>query len=274
MTNDSEKIISEWRPVSELRMIEENISEFGYSKKFIDENGLNGRKSPHCSNGLSGRVNFFEPIEVKEDGGEVFFRENEERKHMEEPEIFQTQYGIFNNHNNGEFISWLGKDDFYIEGNFCDMFDCGEYTYAISNQMHMGLGLFKIVRISQNLESVVMYDNYSPDDWICLKYDGRFRNEKGYIIIASGFSELNRNQDGERNFQDKTLLFQIDNDGNCSIAQEWKVKISSPNSIAVLDGLAYFGQNKMVTRLNLSSGEITYFTNKSDAELAALKKMF
>ncbi len=69
------------------------------------------------------------------------------------------------------------------------------------------------------------------------------------------------------------MLFLIDNNGNCDITHEWKIKISSPNSIAILNGVVYFGQNKMVTRLNLTSGEITYFTNKSTAELAELKKI-
>lgn len=33
--------------------------------------------------------------------------------------------------------------DYLVDGNYCDMFDCGEYCYAISNLMHLGLGEFK-----------------------------------------------------------------------------------------------------------------------------------
>ena len=36
------------------------------------------------------------------------------------------------------------------------------------------------------------------------------------------------------------------------------------------EGIVYFGQNKMVTRLNVENGEVAYFTNKSDEELDAL----
>ena len=32
-----------------------------------------------------------------------------------------------------EINSLFGRDDFFIEGNYCDMFDCGEYAYAVSN---------------------------------------------------------------------------------------------------------------------------------------------
>ncbi len=293
MVNDITRAIFEWRPVSELRQVEENISSFGYVKEFIDEHKLHEKKSPHVTNGITGQVNFFEPIELKENSSIIFYRENDNYIQMDKPEKFDTQYGTFNNHNNGEFTSWLGKDnydglpekdkkihhllgrgDFYIEGNFCDMFDCGEYTYAVSNLMHMGLGRFKIVRIDRNLESTILYDNSSFDEWTCLEYDGRFKNENGFVIIASGFLKLERGQDEKRNFQDKTLLFQIDNNGNCSISQEWEIKISSPNSMAVLGSYVYFGQNKMVTRLNLTSGELAYFTNKNNEELAVLKKMW
>ena len=38
-------------------------------------------------------------------------------------------------------------------------------------------------------------------------------------------------------------------------------------------GFLYFGQNKMVTRLNMETDEITFFTNKNDDEIAALVEL-
>lgn len=281
----------DWKPVTELKQIEEDISSFGYTKKYIDEYRLHDMKSPHGTNGITGQVDFFEPLEVKEQDGEIFYRENENHIHMEKPEIFRTQYGIFNNHNNGEFTSWLGRADFdglsdkeihrlfgrgnfYIEGNFCDMFDCGEYSYAISNLMYMGLGWFKIVRIDKNLATVDIYDNKRTDGWTCLEYDGCFRNEHGYIVIVSGFTEVDREKGDKRNFQDRTILLQIAEDGSCTVSNEWQIKISSSNSMAKAGDYVYFGQNKMVTKLNIISGELKFLTNKSDEELAALKPMW
>ena len=68
------------------------------------------------------------------------------------------------------------------------MFDCGQYTYAVSELQHMAVRRFKIVRIDKDLE-------------------------------------------------------------------------------------VYFGHNKMVTRLDINTGEFAYFTNKSDEELAALNNI-
>jgi len=292
MAKDLITTISEWRPVSELKQVGENISAFGYVKEYIDEHRLQDKKQRHCSNEITGLVDFFEPLEVKRNGNVIFYRENNNHIRMDKPEVFETQYGIFNNHNNGEFTSWLDKSDysrlpkkdkaihrifergdFWLEGNFCDMFDCGKFTYAISNLMHMGLGNFKIVRLDQELNSVVIYDN-SFKIWSCLQYEVRYKMDNSYIIIASGFTESDRGRHEKRKLQNRTLMFQVDEGGNCDIIREWKIKISSSNSLAVLGDYAYFGQNKMITRLNFTSGELAYYTNKSDEELAALRAMW
>lgn len=283
---------SEWKPFSELRPVQQNISSLGYNKEYIEEHKLNETKIFHCSNLITGVMNYFEPLEVKVEGNEIFWRYNENHVHMDEPEVFETQFGTFNNHNHGEFTSWLGKDDyaglpdkeseinrlygrndFFIEGNYCDMFDSGEYTYAVSNLMHLGLGTFKIVRIDKNLEAVTMYENYRNNDHTRLEYAGRFKNAAGYVVIASGSREVDR-KENKREFQDITILFQIDENGNCVNSSEWNMSIFSSNSMVTVGDYAYFGQNKMVTRLNVLTGEAAFFTNKSDEEIAALVKMW
>ena len=290
MNEDNERHLSEWRPISELRQIDNDISSLGYNKEFIDSHHLSGKKFTHASNLIAGATNYFEPIEVKEKAGTVFWRENENCTRISKPESFMTQFGKFNNHNNGEFFSWLGRDDykglperekqirhllgrddFYIEGNYCDMFDCGAYSYAVSNLMHMGLGRFKIVRIDESLHYDILYDNSSmKKELSCLKYFGRFRNEKGYVLITSGFIRLDREPPENPIYQEKTILFQADPDGVLSKYREWGIEISPSNSIAVVRNQIYFGQNKMVTQVDLSSGEMKYYTNKNDEELAAL----
>lgn len=237
---------------------------------------------------VTGVMCYFEPLEVKTDGNEILWRYNENHTHMEATEEFETQFGTFNNHNHGEFTSWLGRDnydglpekekeinslfgrgDYFIEGNYCDMFDCGEYSYAISNLMHMGLGTFKIIRIDKNLETVTMYENYRDNDHTRLEYAGHFQNTEGYVVITSGSREL-KNEGDRREHQDITILFQIDRSGNCIKSSEWNFSISSANSMVALGDYVYFGQNKMITRLNIHSGETTFFTNKTDEEIAAL----
>lgn len=278
---------SEWRPFSDLNLVQRNISGLGYNKDYIEEHGLNDTKIFHCTNMVTGVMCYFEPLEVQIVDNEVFWRYNENLVHMKAPEKFETQFGTFYNHNHGEFTSWLGKDnyhgllekeeinslfgraDFFVEGNYCDMFDCGEYSYAISNLMHLGLGTFKIIRINKKLEAVAIYKNYHNNKHTRLEYEGRFQNTEGYVVIASGSRELENDGD-RRKYQDITILFQISGSGKCIKSCEWDFSISSANSMAVKGDYVYFGQNKMITRLNIQSGETVFFTNKTDEEIAAL----
>ena len=80
-------------------------------------------------------------------------------------------------------------NDFYIEGNFCDMFDCGNYSYAISNLLHMGLAI-KIVRIDEKLKNDVIFDNNCFCGWSPFEYVGRYKNEIGYILVLVDLFKL------------------------------------------------------------------------------------
>ncbi|MGB4609233.1 MAG: hypothetical protein WBH77_01255 [Saccharofermentanales bacterium] len=51
------------------------------------------------------------------------------------------------------------------------------------------------------------------------------------------------------------------------------INIPSSNNIVLCGDSIYFGQNKMVIRLSINTGEFAYFTNKSDEELAALNNI-
>lgn len=41
-----------------------------------------------------------------------------------------------------------------------------------------------------------------------------------------------------------------------------------------LGDYVYFGRNKMITRLDINTGELKYYTNKNDEEMAALASMW
>lgn len=127
--------------------------------------------------------------------------------------------------------------------------------------MHRGCGTLKIIRIDKNLEALTIYKNYDG-----IGYIGRFRNSEGYAIIASGSKVTRR--------EEITILLQIDRSGNCTINQEWNFWLSSVNSIVVSGNYAFFGQNKMITRLDVKTGDINYFTNKTDKEVASLEPVF
>ena len=284
--------ISEWRQFSELTAIDKDISGLGYKREYIEEHQLKEAKTLLGSGTVSGVINFDEPLEVKAEGDEIVWRQIEKRVYWDAPETFNTQFGLFINHNNGEFASWLEKandettslkegeeygifdeDDFFVPGNYCDMFDFGDYTYAVSNLMHLSIGNFKIIKIDGSITAETLYENISERTIEPLEYLGRFKKGDAWYIIASGFVMV-EHDDKDRNYKKRTLLLRIDKDGNFSISKEWEIEISRINSMAVNGDYVYFGQNKMVSRLNISSGEISYYTNKSNEEIAALTTMW
>ena len=276
-----------WQDFSDLNQIDYDISEYGYSKEYIELYSL--LKRYHYRSMTPAKVNLAEPIEVIKKKGRILWRNNETYQRTKEPEMFLTQNGRFLNHNHGEFRSWLeiadeGSDKHKtrlfdgtiksIEGNFCDMFDCGKFSFAISNCTHMGLGYFSIIRISEDLEIKTVYTNKHLTNRPSFTYAGRFRNSIGWGIIASGFIFPDVWQLREGIFEKITQVFQIDEEGKCSVLKKWDVQISDSNSVAFLDNYAYFGQNRMVTRFNLETGEMSFFTNKSEEELSVLSKMY
>jgi hypothetical protein len=269
-------MINKWRPVSELRPIEKDISNLGYKKHFADVHELAKDKYKVWSSMNNGTACFYEPLELKEENGELFYRENAETEFAEEIESFETQLGTVENHDCGEFDSWIeiqneGKK-LKIEGNYCDMFDCGEYVYAVSNFMHMGLGTFKITRIGRDYEATELFNN----DWHALsdeyqgtrlEYVGRFNEEYGYILIASG--QKKEEAPEERNV---TFLFRFDENGDYCVYKELDFYMPACVSLIEQGENMYFGCNKMLIRLNAKTGELLYYTNKSDEEIAALEK--
>ena len=249
------KYLSEWKSLSELKTVTDRYTNLDIFKQKI-------------------------PYEVKAEGDQILWRLNDNLNYLyvEEPKKFTTQFGTFNNYNNGEFHSWLGVNDFpdisessnekyiypnyednLIEGNFCDMFDLGEYSYAISNLLHMMLGHLKIIRIDKNIDMLILYDNYNNSN---LRYLGRWVNDKGIVLIASGyrfFPKPNNNYE----LHDTTMLFQIDKLGNCKILKRWSFDLPNVNSIVKVKDYIYVGQNEMITRVKINDGSRSFFVDNS-----------
>ncbi|MCR5736306.1 MAG: hypothetical protein K6G64_01485 [Eubacterium sp.] len=275
MLEKKNSYISEWKSFSELRRIQNDISEWGYKKEFINNHCLEEKMKTRWCDMKSGVENFIEPIEVKIQKGELLWRYNEKKSHLKVPKLFETQLGIFNNHNNGEFTSWLDKNDcktFFVEGNYCDMFDCGEYVYAVSNMMHAAIGRLKVIRIDKSLNIVEMFENNRNDCYGRLKYLGSISDNEGYWLLVSGFRE--ENDDKKSEFMHFTILIQIAKDGTFEIKREWRTSISNANSVVKIGECIYLGNNKMITRLNIITGEMAFFTDKTEKEMAALAKLY
>lgn len=258
----------------------------GYKNDYIMETGLNKERRYDWQTPKA--VCFLEPLEVKVEGEDVYWRENETRTDNDIPDYFHTQLGYFSNYNNGEFDSWLawprkeGPSDestdsyfnCFIEGNFCDMFDLGDYIYAIDNNTCWGLGDFRIVKIDRNLKHEAIYDNDQMNSNLSLFFLGRYEKGDDCYVLASGWYDKGWGDDVVERFNYKTIIFCIGGNGEFHVVNEWETKIPFANSFVVADDYAYIGHNKMITRLNLVTGETEFYTNKSSEEIAAMVEVY
>lgn len=258
MNKENAKFITEWKPFSELKLFSKNDFNLENNIKYSSKHQI--------------------PFEVKTEGDQILWRSNDNLSYVKEPKKFTTQFGTFNNYNNGEFRSWLGINDFpdfpennkeeysysnyedyLIEGNFCDMFDLGEYTYAISNLIHMMIGHLKIIRIYKNIDTLILYDNYNHSN---LRYIGRWIDDKGIVAIASGYRLFTKPDDNYER-QDTTILFHIDKFGTCKIFKKWDFDLPNVNSIVKVKDYIYVGQDEMITRVKINDGSRSFFVDNS-----------
>ena len=248
---------------SRLKEIEEDVSGYGYKAEYVNQNNLAGEEDLWF-NEYTGVKNVYEPLEVKVINNNVVWQENKDiDRFKESPKIFKTQFGCFDNYDKGEFgghLSIHDKDEELIDGNFCDMFDFGEYVWGISNLLHLLSGTLKIIRINKNIDVEVLYDNEFKEPFESYSYLGRIEDGSSCFIVASG--SVSSYVDNKQKFDDKTVIFKLDKDGNFEIFREFDFRISDVNSMCMIDDCIYFGRNRLVTVLDLRYNSIKHYTNK------------
>lgn len=277
-----------WKPVSELKVC---------GAECVEVKGSRDKRDVVQGDWNLGNEHFTEPLEVKTIEGAVFYREMSDGFTPQVPEIFDTQYGFYDNHEHGEFSSLLSQQsrgntddlddqksvdnasplfsevgDVFMGGYFCDMFDCGDFIFAVSNVMHSGQGLFKVVRFNKNYRVTTMYDNSISSEYSSYRYIGRYENNLGYMLVVTGVvgSDHEEVEDSDWAPTERSILFQLYTDGSIDIDREWNISISPATSIATLGDDVFFGQNKMITKLNVLTGEVRYLVHENAVEMAGM----
>jgi hypothetical protein len=99
----------------------------------------------------------------------------------------------------------------------------------------------------------------SESNNLVLQYVGKLQINNGYLLIATGYRIIPPRKNVERNtWLSKTRVFWITEDGQYSLEKEWDFTLSTPNSFVLHNGFIYFGKNKMVSRVELETRELTF----------------
>lgn len=308
-----------WRPVSELRVIDEDISRRAYKLDHVKRIGLDPETIPQD---INGNYRIPEPVFVAEDKGAVYFDTRLSGPFLERNGSFLTQLGLINTysygegggcliimdpdrplsfapHGGGSFVftppefKEYEREGKLLYGNFIDVFDLGEYTYAIDSS-YFPEGNLSIKRIKKDLNHECIYknsineritflrhgeefkrfreksgtaDTHYTSRELRISYIGRFDEQEGIVAVASGMQYLRKEDKTGRDIVYLTIMFRLFKNGDINILDEFKAE---SNSVAATGEYVYFGNERMVTRYNRSTGEKTFLTYKTEDEVAEM----
>ena len=213
---------------------------------------------------------FDNPYEVMQKDGKIFYREPDTKnRDREPPEFFDTQFGRFENYNQGEFggHAQIGKRKF--DGNFVDMFDFGDYVYAISNLAHLSMGTFRLEQMDRHFHSkclfasrtifcLILPEKYSES----LYYIGKSMDSNHVKIYLTGRAHPMEGDDW-----DESKILQIGVDGSFSVIGDYKYAFGDASTVVDAGNLLYVGTNHMVTVVHLATGEKEYYTSKTQEDI-------
>lgn len=262
-----------WREFSKLRRIDADISQAGYSFAYAKEHRLFDKLRVQMEDLSQGIVWFYEPMLVENREGEIVWRASTVW-HREIPDVFDTKFGRFENHHNGEFTSWLEQGSFRVEGNFEAVFEYGDFVYAVSNQRHFGLGRFGLLQIDQALRSKWLYRTRHVDanDWESFFFLGTSREADGVKVFLSGREKCHAVDGASGELHDKSKILQIGADGTFAVVGDYDFAFGDANNVATFGDRLYFGLNNMVKVLDLKTGAEAYYTNQPQDVVEELMK--
>lgn len=265
---------SSWKSINELRETTIDISGCSYSLKYAKKHNLIEKKhSEHFGENPSMWIP--EPIEVAvNNNSEILYRTKEVGTWYEkQKERFNTSLGTFISHDYGEFGGELITPKGNLRGNFVEVFECDNTTYAIDSCNHMGVGHINIYSFSKDLKAAELYSSEKHNDdnvlqWISFK--GLFLSDKFAYILASGdinYDYLNENS----NWVKKSYLLKL-RDGKIVEQIEFDYGLSNVENIVVEGNKLIVGMDKIVAIIDLYTKEFKSFTPISiEAEKDILK---
>lgn len=259
-----------WKNINELRKVDANYSGMRYSVEYAEEAGVLPYR--YCERfGEIHSVGICEEIELCIDDKEVRFRECEiAHKDRSAKIMFDTQFGVFQNDNRGEFGgSMLSPAGICVHGNFREVVNHKKRVYAIDSMNHLGLVHFRLLEFAGAKRYREIYSTINDLKDLfhreCLQYGALFDDEDALYFVISGFVV-----DKEDEYIGHSKLLRV---YNSKVEEIYSVNESFCwiNSLVVILNKAYVSMDKMVVCIDLEAGSLEYLTNLSEnAELDLL----
>lgn len=262
---DFNYINSIWKPLSDMRVITNNISGWDYSNEYAEEH----KKYVGC-----------ETIAIRFDQkGEIECCALDIRKEgKEQPATYQTALGTFVTNNQGEFGGELTLPNGEIlQGNFCEIIECGNRVYAIDSCGHMGRGHFSLYSFSNNGKKEYVYGSNTIDIFQSIMTDENklydnlvygahcIYNEELYIVV-NGYKEL-YDKGRIKEYCGCSRLLVI-SDGRVKQVIEFEENFSRINELVVRNSKAYISMDKLLAVIDIQNENYKLYTTLSERDEA------
>lgn len=261
---DFNYINSIWKPLSDMRVTTNNISGWNYSNEYA----VKHKKYVGC-----------ETIAIRFDQkGEVECCALDIRKEgIEQPATYQTALGTFVTNNQGEFGGELTLPNGEImQGNFCEIIECGNHVYAIDSCEHMGRGHFSLYSFSNNEKKEYVYSSNTRDIFQSIMNDEKelydnlvygahcVCNGELYVVI-NGYKLYDKGCVKEYWGCSRLLVV---SDGSVKQVIEFEENFSRINELIVRNSKAYITMDKLLAVIDIKNENYKLYTILSESDEA------
>lgn len=262
---DFNYINSIWKPLSDMRVTTNNISGWNYSNEYA----VKHKKYIACETifirfGQKGEVECC-ALDIRKEG-------------KKQPATFRTASGTFVTNNHGEFGGELTLPNGEImQGNFCEIIECGNHVYAIDSCGHMGMGHFSLYSFSNNEKKEYVYSSNSRDIFQNIMTDENdpydnlvygahcVCNEELYVVIH-GYKEVCDKGCVKERWGCSRLL--VISDGSVKRVIEFEENFSRINELVVRNSNAYITMDKLLAVVDIKNENYKLYTILSESDEA------
>lgn len=264
-----------WKPIAELREVQNNYSGSYYSCDYATNN--KNMKDMYAAVGVS-TVAIAENVIIKRDPlhGIVYKIKGRDfdKKYKRE---FKTQFGTFYSDDQGEFGGELvTPSGDKLGGNYKYIFDLKDKVYAISSSSHMTIAHTTIYEFTSASEYTCIYNvgdfmAYILNEGVVENFECQaidIYEDRAYLLLSGYVKEQKPGGEYWGEFRVLSIA-----DGEIKTVCNYEAMLVKPQRILIDGDNIFISMDKMLLRVDMNNNEIRYFTCLSDEDIEDINRV-
>lgn len=258
----------QWKLFNELRKVDKNYSGLNYSYEMAERLGILEDRYLESFVGKH-TVGVNEKLEIcLDEKGRLLYRLVEKSELNGINKEFNTQFGVFVNNNQGEFGGELiTSAGVRVNGNFVDAVDYENRVYVIDSLKHLGVAHFRLLEFTgaKKYRDIYRTKDIWEDigEYESLQFGALYEAEDALYILISGYiSQMNKKEGKNREIA-CTKLLRVRN-SNVYESVQLNETFYGVRNMIIFNNSVYVAMDKMVVRINMKDGMVSYYTHISE----------